>query len=62
MSEKKRGRPLKEDAKRGQYRIRLSEEEENLLERMAEELGMTKADTLRQGLRLLNTVYGNEKF
>lgn len=62
MSEKKCGRPLKEDAKRGQYRIRLSEEEENLLERMAEELGMTKADTLRQGLRLLNTVYGNEKF
>lgn len=43
------GRPTN-DPKRGQYRIRLSENEEAMLEYCARETGKTKAEIIREGI------------
>lgn len=47
-----RGRPKKDNAKTGQYRIRLSQDEEAKLARISEETGVSKADILRKGLKM----------
>ena len=47
----KRGRPVKEDARRGQYRLRMSEEEEAMLDYIQEQTGKSKAEIFREGLR-----------
>ena len=54
----KRGRPRKEEARRGQYRLRTNEEEEKMLDYIHENTGETKADILRRGLK---TLYNLEK-
>lgn len=48
----KRGRPKKEDLKRGQYRLRMSAEDEKMLAYICEKKGLTKAQIFREGLRM----------
>lgn len=43
----KRGRPIKEDAKRTRYSVRFSEEENNMLVAYCEKVGKAKADVIR---------------
>ena len=47
------GRPKKENPKNRQIRIRLNEYEFMVLSEMADILGVTKSDLIRQGLGLL---------
>ena len=52
MEEKKRGRPKKNDARSGGYRIRLNSDEEEMLAVLSYESNKTKADILREALKL----------
>lgn len=47
-----RGRPKKTDAKRKQYRIRMSDEEMHKLKFISEKTGQSSADVIREGLRM----------
>lgn len=49
----KRGRPQKEDSKRGQYRLRTSEKDEALLDEICRLTGQTKAEVIRDGIRIM---------
>ena len=49
-----RGRPKKEDAKRGQYRLRMSEEEEAVLDYVSRELHKSKAETVRFCVKIVH--------
>ena len=49
----KRGRPAKEDAKRGQYRLRTGVKEEKMLDYLVEITGKNKAEIFREALRML---------
>lgn len=41
------GRPIKEDARRGRFEIRLNDKESEALNRRCKETGMSKADVIR---------------
>ena len=47
---KKRGRPTKDNKRDDSYRIRLNEEERQMLEQISEWSGLTKADAIRTAL------------
>ena len=49
----KRGRPAKNEAKKNQYRIRMTDEDASALEYLSEKLGLSKADVIRKGLKIL---------
>ena len=53
------GRPKKDDSKKNRHCIRLSDDEEKMLEFVAERTGKSKTDVFRDGLR---TNYNLEKF
>ena len=59
MNKKKRGRPPTGESRTYQYRVRLSENEAELLEYLCDREGKTKADILRKGLAIQ---YNIEKF
>lgn len=48
----KRGRPIKEDARRREYRLRMTDNEYEQLEQMSEQSGITMADVIRESLSL----------
>ena len=48
----KRGRPRKTDGKNSNYLIRMSAEEASNLDEICEKTGKSKADILREGLRM----------
>ena len=50
----RRGRPPRDDGevKNKQYRLRLSDSEESILDELSTEYGMPKAEILRRGLRM----------
>ena len=50
MNKKKRGRPPTGESRTYQYRVRLSEDEAEMLEYLCGREGKTKADILRKGL------------
>lgn len=50
--EKKRGRPRKKDARKGGYRLRLNQNEEKMLAFIMCQTRKTKADILRDGLKM----------
>lgn len=54
MQVDKRGRPPRDDGevKNKQYRLRLSDGEETILDELSTEYGMPKAEILRRGLRM----------
>ena len=52
MNKKKRGRPPTGESRTYQYRVRLSEDEAELLEYLCDREGKTKADILRKGLSI----------
>lgn len=52
----KRGRPVKDEARKRQYRLRLSEEEEAKLNYIQKKEGKTKAEILREGLDVMYRV------
>ena len=47
----KRGRPVKEDTRRGQYLLKMNEEEKAMLDYIQEQTGKSKAEIFREGLR-----------
>ena len=47
---KKRGRPVKDNKRDDSYRIRMNEEEKQMLEQISEWSGLTKADAIREAL------------
>ena len=47
---KKRGRPTKDNKRDNSYRIRMNEEEKQMLTQMSEWSGLTKADVIRTAL------------
>lgn len=49
----KRGRPPKNDSKNRQYRLRMTQEEYENLEKLAAQNGVTMSDILRTGIELL---------
>ena len=52
MDKKKRGRPASGESRAYQYRIRLSEDEAEMLEYLCDREGKTKADILIKGLMI----------
>ena len=58
MALKGRGRPARNDGstKNLQYRLRLSTDEMYMLDKLSYQLGMSKADILRKGLRTLDNL------
>lgn len=48
----KRGRPVKEDAKRDGYRLRLNEEERDMLDILKIKTGRSISEILRKGIEL----------
>ena len=55
--EKKRGRPCVDDSKKFQYRLRLDEGDNSLLEYLSMQTGLSKADVLRKGLELMDKIH-----
>ena len=49
---RKVGRPFKKDGKHKQYRLRMTLEDFRILEEMSEITNLSKADVLRNGLRM----------
>ena len=47
---KKRGRPTKSNKRDDSYRIRMNEEEKQMLTQISEWSGLTKADAIREAL------------
>ena len=47
---KKRGRPTKDNKRDDSYRIRMNEEEKQMLTQISEWSGLTKADVIRKAL------------
>lgn len=47
----KRGRPLKECSKHGQYRLRISDKDAEMLDFMSKKKGLSKAEIIRNSLR-----------
>jgi predicted DNA-binding protein len=45
------GRPPSEDPKKNQYRIRLTDEDLQMLEYCCEATGLSKAEVIRKGIR-----------
>lgn len=56
MTEKKRGRPLKEDTKRDQYRIRMTSRERDTLRWLAIQRDTSEADVIRDALKMLENL------
>ena len=58
MPLKRRGTPARNDGstKNLQYRLRLSTDEMYMLDKLSYQLGMSKADILRKGLRTLENL------
>ena len=52
MNKKKRGRPPTGESRIYQYRIRLSEDEAEMLEYLCDKEGKSKADIIRRGLSM----------
>lgn len=50
MNPPRTGRPPKDDPKHGQYRIRLSESDQEKLDYCSEVTGMPKAEIIRDGI------------
>ena len=50
---RKRGRPSKNEAKKCMFSFRLSKEESNQIDILAEKLNISKADVLRKGLKMV---------
>lgn len=48
------GRPKGFNGKCEQYRLRLSQEENYILKKLAEKEGLSKAEVLRKGLKIFN--------
>lgn len=59
MDEKKRGRPKKIDSKSSGYRLRLDDECTEMLAVLSYESNKTKADILREALKLLYVSSGH---
>lgn len=53
------GRPKGFNSKCEQYRLRLSQEEKYILEKLAQKEGMSKAEVLRKGLKIFNYLSKN---
>lgn len=47
----KRGRPCTDDARKNQYRLRMTDDELDMLDYIVEKTGKTKAEILREALR-----------
>lgn len=52
----KRGRPPKSDGKVYQFRLRLTKEENDLLDTIAKEAGTTKSAVLLEGLKYVSEI------
>ena len=59
MIKKKRGRPPIGEARTYGYRVRLTEDEAEILDYLSDKLGKSKAEILRKGLTIQ---YNLEKF
>ena len=59
MIKKKRGRPSTGEARTYGYRVRLTEDEAEILDYLSDKLGKSKAEVLRKGLAIQ---YNLEKF
>ena len=59
MIKKKRGRPPTGEARTYSYRVRLTEDEAEILDYLSDKLGKSKAEVLRKGLTIQ---YNLEKF
>lgn len=53
------GRPKGFNGKCEQYRLRLSQEENYILKKLAEKEGLSKAEVLRKGLKIFNYLSKN---
>lgn len=53
------GRLKKINSKCEQYRLRLSQEEKYILEKLAQKEGISKAEVLRKGLKIFNYLSKN---
>lgn len=49
---KKRGRPVKSNAKSKQYRLRMSSEESKMLDEMSVYTGLDKSEILRRAMKM----------
>lgn len=54
------GRPKGFNGKCEQYRLRLSQEENYILKKLAEKEGLSKAEVLRKGLKIFNYLSKND--
>lgn len=50
---KRRGRPEKKNARNKQYRLRINDEEERMLNYLAFNAGLPKSEILRKGIKCL---------
>lgn len=51
-----RGRPKKENARQGVIKARVSDEEELIVEKWCEKMGITKSDCLRRAIRTFDLI------
>ncbi len=56
----KRGRPVKENARRRRYELRMNDEEAELLGGLTKKTGMDRADVIRTALEKYNKHIGNK--
>ena len=59
---KKRGRPVKEDAKRGKFQIRMSAEDEAMLDFVCEKTGKNKTEAVRMALKAAYNLEKTRKY
>lgn len=52
--DKKRGRPVKDNGRSNDARVRLTESEARMLEDLCDEYGVSKSEIFRMGLRTLH--------
>ena len=57
---KKRGRPIKEDAKRRAFNLRLTDDEAVMLNILSSETGKTMTEILRKGLEMQYKLHIND--
>ena len=56
-----RGRPLKDgDAKRGQYRLRTSTDDDRMLDYLSENTGLNKSEIIRKAIKMFYTLEKNK--
>lgn len=52
----KRGRPVSDESRKGQYRLRMNDEESDMLDDLSAKTGKDKADVIREALRIYSNL------